>query len=157
VTALALFAIPLGLQALAMFFDEVYFHRRRGLTRWERLGHPLDTSTVLACFAVALFAPWSPGWVSLYVALAAFSCLFITKDEPIHARHCSPGEHWLHAVLFVLHPIVLAATAILWMRGFRSVVLAQAGLTLAFGAYQLLYWNLNWRPHGYDDTLAPRE
>jgi len=28
-----------------MGVDEFYFHRRRGLPRWERLAHPLDTMT----------------------------------------------------------------------------------------------------------------
>jgi hypothetical protein len=143
---IVLLGVPLALQALAMLFDEVYFHRRRGLPLWERVGHPLDTSSVLACFAVALFAPWTTRWLAVYVALSVFSCLFITKDEAIHAERCSAGEHWLHSVLFVLHPIVLAATALLWMRGLRALLLAQTGLTLGFGAYQLVYWNLTWRP-----------
>ena len=109
---IALAALPLALQAVAMFFDEVLFHRRRGLSRWERVGHPLDTLTVLACFAVAIAAPPVTRWLFAYVALSAFSCLFVTKDEWIHARDCSPAEHWLHAVLFVLHPIALAAVAL---------------------------------------------
>ena len=143
---IALLALPLGIQGVAMFFDELHFHRRRGLPPWERIGHPLDTATVLACFAIAVLAPPTTGWLASYVALAAFSCLFVTKDEPIHAKRCSPGEHWLHAVLFVMHPIVLAAVALLWIRGLRVLVLAQAALTLAFGTYQLLYWNVTWRP-----------
>jgi hypothetical protein len=138
--------LPLALQAAAMFFDEVHFHRHRGLSRWERIGHPLDTGTVLACFGVAIAALPTRRWLVVYAALAGFSCLFITKDEPVHARECSPGEHWLHAVLFVLHPIVLAAVALLWARGLRTFVVAQAAMTFAFGAYQLLYWNLPWRP-----------
>jgi hypothetical protein len=137
--------LPLLLQAAAMFVDEVHFHRRRGLSRWARLGHPLDTGTVLACFGVALVVPPTARWLVVYAALAAFSCLFITKDEPVHARECSPGEHWLHAVLFVLHPIVLAVVALLWTHGLRGFVVAQAAMTFAFGAYQLFYWNL-WRP-----------
>jgi hypothetical protein len=143
---IALLALPLGLQAVAMCFDEAHFHRARGLPRWERIGHPLDTSTVLACFALAVVAPPTTGWLGLYVALSAFSCLFVTKDEPIHARRCTPGEQWLHAILFVLHPIVLAVVAIFWIRGLRAFVVAQALLTLSFGAYQLVYWNLTWRP-----------
>jgi hypothetical protein len=138
--------VPLVLQAAAMFFDEVHFHRQRGLARWERVGHPLDTCTVLACFGLALAAPPTTRWLSVYVALGAFSCLFITKDEPVHARECSPGEHWLHAVLFVLHPIVLASVALLWFEGWRSLIVGQVALTFAFGLYQIVYWNLTWRP-----------
>ncbi|HEX3769837.1 MAG TPA: hypothetical protein VHV30_03180 [Polyangiaceae bacterium] len=141
---IALAFAPLLLQAAAMVFDEFHFHRRRGLPLWERVGHPLDTCTVLACFAVALVAPADGGWRIAYGSLAAFSCLFITKDEPVHARACTPGEQWLHAVLFVLHPIVLACVALFWVRGARGIVAGQAALTFAFGVYQVVYWNL-WR------------
>jgi hypothetical protein len=72
------------------------------------------------------------------------SCLLVTKDELVHAGHCSAPEHWLHAVLFVLHPIVLGTMAALWYAGSRTLIGVQAGLTLAFGCYQLLYWNLPW-------------
>jgi hypothetical protein len=40
--------IPFALQMCCMAVDEVHFHRQRGLPRWERLGHPLDTLTVCA-------------------------------------------------------------------------------------------------------------
>lgn len=42
--------IPFPLQMICMAVDEAHFHRWRGLPRWERLGHSLDTLTVLACF-----------------------------------------------------------------------------------------------------------
>lgn len=143
---IALVALPLALQAVAMFFDELHYHRRRELSRWERVGHPLDTATVLACFALASLAPPETRWLVVYVVLAAFSSLFVTKDEWVHARDCGPGEHWLHAVLFVLHPLALGAVAFLWMQGFHSLVVAQAALTFGFGVYQLVYWNVRWRP-----------
>lgn len=132
-------------QASVMLVDELHFHRRRGLPRWERIGHPLDTGTVLACYATAIVLPWNAQSLAVYVGLAAFSCLFVTKDEFVHARACSPAEHWLHAVLFVLHPLVLAGAALLWREGARSILLVQAALTLAFALYQLIYWNVAWQ------------
>lgn len=136
-----LLAIPLVLQALAMFVDEMVFHRRRRLPRWERIGHPLDTATVLACFLVAATLPARAPWMYLYAALSVFSCIFVTKDEAVHLRHCSAGEQWLHSVLFLLHPIVLATVAFLWWRGLHRFVVGQAALTFAFGVYQTVYWN----------------
>lgn len=131
-----------ALQGALMLVDELCFHRRRGLPLWERIGHPLDTSSVLACFAVALlFAPTSPA-LEAYGALAVLSCVLITKDEFVHARHCTPTEHWLHALLFILHPLVLIGAALLWISGQRAPLLVGACLTAAFGAYQALYWNL---------------
>jgi hypothetical protein len=134
--------VPLGAQALAMLVDELHYHRRRGLPRWERIGHPLDTLTLLACYAVAIFSSPSPGALGAYAALGVFSCLFITKDEWVHARLATPGEHWLHSFLFVIHPVVLAAVAWLWIERERTVILVQAALTTTFGLYQAIYWGL---------------
>ena len=129
-----------------MLVDECLYHRRRGLPSWERVGHPIDTATVVACFAWLLATRPSRGNVLVYGLLAAFSCLFVTKDEPTHAVSCSAGEHWLHAVLFLLHPVVFIAAGYLWWTGsLRIVLVAGAVLTAGFGTYQLLYWNGPWR------------
>jgi hypothetical protein len=136
--------IPLVAQASLMLIDELYFHRKRGLPRWERIGHPLDTSSVLACYAVALLSEPSTKALVPYVALGVFSCLLITKDEFVHARHCRGTEHWIHAALFVLHPVVLGSVALLWFERATTVLTTQALLTLLFGCYQLLYWNVPW-------------
>lgn len=141
-------AVPplLAAQAVVMLIDELYFHRRRGLPRWERLGHPLDTLSVLACYAIALCLEPSSTAVGCYVAAAVFSALFVTKDERIHAALSPPAEHWLHAVSFMLHPLVLALVGLLWVEGnHRLIIAAQAGATLAFGLYQLAYWNIPWK------------
>ena len=136
--------IPLGLQGLATVVDEFHCHRRRGLPQWERIGHPLDTLTVLGCYTVALALPLTAASLRTYVVLAAFSCLFVTKDEIVHAKHCKPFEHWVHALLFVLHPIVLASMGFFWLWEARTAMLVQGALTLAFGLYQTLYWNTSW-------------
>jgi 2-polyprenyl-6-hydroxyphenyl methylase/3-demethylubiquinone-9 3-methyltransferase len=88
------------------------------------------------------------------------SCLLITKDEFIHQRLCSGGEHWLHAVLFILHPIVLFGTAFLWI-GIGTAAMAripspflpvaawmlmlQVVLVSGFLVFQIAYWSR--RPH----------
>ena len=155
--------------ALGMLVDEVRFHRRRGLPAWERWGHPLDTLTVLACYLILLFLPRVPGAFGLYLGAAVFSCLFVTKDEWIHARNCTGGEMWLHAVLFTMHPVLLAIAGawrfagpggnnpvtMIGMGGMGSpaagaffglFLLGQTAVTAAFMAYQLLYWNGPWKP-----------
>src|SRR6185295_16848858 len=138
----AMVVIPIALQGLAMAVDELWFHRRRGLPRWERLGHPLDTGTLVACVGWLLVTrPGDPAALPIYIGLAILSSLFITKDEPVHARLCSAGEHWLHAVLFVLHPIVLAGSAVAWWAGWRELLGLQLGAMIAFGVYQIVYWN----------------
>lgn len=148
--------LPFLAQGLAISFDEFYYHLRRNLPRWERIGHPLDTLSVVGCLAIARFIPYSSGWFTAYVAACIFSCLLITKDEWVHAETCSPGEHWLHAVLFVLHPVVLTAAGILWIAKATSPIapldwLPDSGtanhlLTLQLSAltvfllYQLAFW-----------------
>lgn len=149
--------IPFPLQMVCMAVDEIHFHRRRGLPRWERLGHPLDTLTVLACFVWLLMATPNAFSLSIYAGLSVFSCLFVTKDEPVHSRYCSSGEHWLHAMLFILHPLVLLSAGLFWYAGGqqppsfirytgfeRDFLQVNTLLTFVFGLYQLIYWNFLW-------------
>lgn len=132
----------LAVQALVMLVDEAHFHRRRGLPRWERIGHPIDTASVLACCLVALLGEPTPRALSVYTALAIGSCLLVTKDEFVHSRECEPAEQWLHALLFLLHPLMLIGLAVLWLEQARAVLLAQTVATALFGSYQAIYWNL---------------
>ena len=135
------FLVPIALQAAIMLVDELWFHRRRGLPRWERIGHPLDTLTIVVCLAWLLAVEPDAGYaLPVYVGLAIASCVFVTKDEAIHAAHCTAGEHWLHSLLFVLHPIVLAVFALLWWRGHAMLLGGQLAVTVAFMTYQYLYW-----------------
>jgi hypothetical protein len=138
--------LPLLLQGLLMLIDEFYFHRRRGLGAWERIGHPLDTLSFLAPIGVAAFLPLSGQSQFAFIAFSAFSSLLITKDEFVHSRECEPVENWLHAMLFVLHPTCLFSVFLLWQRGQTSFLLPLFSATLLFGAYQSIYWNLVWRP-----------
>ncbi len=125
-------------QALVILVDEFYCHYRRKLPRWERWGHPLDTFFLLLPLSLLVFVPNLSLWV--YGLVAAFSCLFITKDEWVHSEFCEPFENWLHAILFVLHPLVLIFA---WQTQIENPeillwALPPVGLFLI---YQLLYWN----------------
>jgi len=141
--------LPFMLQMLCMAADELYFHKRRGLPRWERIGHPLDTLTVVLCLGWILAVAPSRQAVGVFVGLAVFSCVFVTKDEKVHRSHCSAGEHWLHALLFMLHPIVLLSAALLWPSvrkpGLeRAFLIFTCALMIGFGIYQFIFWNLLW-------------
>ncbi len=143
---IATFAIVVFIaQGMALGIDEFVFHRARGLPRWERWGHPVDTLSVLFCVGFALVLPAQQPWVGIYSALAIVSCLSVTKDEWIHASICKPAEQWLHAVLFLLHPILLWSVFSLWQDGSRLVLLKiESLLAGAFMLYQIVYWNF-WR------------
>lgn len=155
-----LLAAPFILQGALIVVDEFHFHHRRGLGAWERVGHPLDSISLLACFLWLLLAPDTAQARWLYAGLAIFSCLFITKDEFVHAEKCKAGEHWLHALLFVLHPVVLgvAAFATWWpeQSALGSMIEVQTGLIGIFLVYQLVYWNLYRPAAGPEVAKLPR-
>jgi hypothetical protein len=134
--------LPFLLQGLAMFVDEFYFHEKRGIKLWEKVGHPLDTLTVLLCY---IYLIWGGNDVTIYVALSAFSCLFITKDEFVHANVSPASEHWLHALLFILHPICFLAAYFLKIQGQIEFLKIQTLVVFIFMLYQALRWSYPWR------------
>lgn len=155
--------IPFLLQTCLMSFDECLFHRKRDLPRWERIGHPLDTFSVLAVYGLLMLFPFSKDMLAWFIGLGILSCLFITKDEFVHKHHCCASEQWLHAVLFVNHPILLASLGILWpifhdqlpfswMQGLsfdpfwvRFCFISEACMIFGFLLYQIFYWNFSWK------------
>jgi hypothetical protein len=143
--------LPFILQAVVIFFDEWLFHLKRGLPRWERIGHPLDTLSFIACLVFALYVPYDVSWIKYYVGLGIFSCLLVTKDEFVHKHHCPASEQWLHAILFINHSILIAALGLLWANLFfpaevaRPFMWVQLGGAGAFFLYQVIYWNFIYR------------
>jgi hypothetical protein len=163
-----LLMLPFAIQIAVITFDEFYFHVRRGLPKWERIGHPLDTLTVLVCFAFITFVPYSSLALKLYIGLAIFSCIFVTKDEFVHKECCPASEQWLHALLFINHPIVLASAGLLWLvidgtttpawlsslaphaDLLRTALKMQIGCVALFLSYQTLYWNFLWKDKAHE-------
>jgi 2-polyprenyl-6-hydroxyphenyl methylase/3-demethylubiquinone-9 3-methyltransferase len=137
---LAGLAWPLvGAQAGLMLVDERVFHRLRGLGERESWGHVADSVLFAAALApAALLAP-TRGAAALYAALAFVSTVLATKDEWIHTRECRAAEHWIHALLFSLHPCVLIAVGALWARGEGAAL--RSGLPLAVAAYSVFQWS----------------
>jgi hypothetical protein len=148
-----------GLQGLAMVFDEFYYHIRRGLPQWERIGHPIDTISVVGSFWYLFTHSFSYENMIVFSGLALFSSFLVTKDEFVHSTACAPGEQWLHALLFVLHPLIFVAAGLIWCaRGgglhpnllsamnadwdfLWIAVKAQACLAVLFLQYQIVFWN----------------
>ncbi len=155
--------IPFLLQAALIAFDEGYFHIRRGLPKWERIGHPIDTASVLVCLGMVLFAPFNIANLVIYILCSSFSSLLVTKDEWVHTLHCPATENWLHAILFTLHPITLVCAGIMWpiTQGitvaswihylFDNSLAIHWFLQLQFAAmslfflYQIVFWNVIWK------------
>jgi hypothetical protein len=142
---IALLLAPAVLQAVAMSIDEGWFHRRRGLPRFERIGHPIDTASVALAYGWLALEPPTVAHAAVFAGLALGSCLLVTKDEWIHARVCTAGEHWLHAVLFVLHPIAFASLGALWWMGRAAPAEIALAATIGFAIYQLAAWSIPWK------------
>jgi len=137
----SLFILPIIFQSLLIIVDEFYFHLRRGLPRWERLGHPLDTLSFLLCFIYTLLFTPTMTHIWIYISLAVLSCLLVTKDEFVHTEHCTAGEHWMHALLFVFHPITLFAVYRFWLSSeYHLFLLVQSFAIFLFMFYQLIFW-----------------
>ncbi len=139
--------IPFIAQGFVLVFDEFYFHIQRGLPLWERIGHPLDTLSVVLCLLFVLIFPFSRVLILPFIILSAISCLFVTKDEFVHKEHCDAKEQWLHALLFVLHPLVLISMGFMWaeLEFFRPFLTIQLVFISLFFIYQIVYWNLVWK------------
>lgn len=152
-----LLLLPFILQAFVVAIDEFYFHWKRGLPLWERVGHPLDVCTLLACFGWVVTQPYSENALVVYAGLAVFSCLFVTKDEWVHARLCGPGEQWIHSLLFLLQPAALISAGVIWAMApaasatshsalqqsaaeLYPILSLQVVLQIGFLGYQILYW-----------------
>ncbi len=154
---------PFLLQALLIIFDEGFYHIRRGLPRWERIGHPVDTFSFVACLCLVQSIPYSTQGLIWFVILTILSCLLITKDEFIHKHHCPASEQWVHAVMFINHPVMLASLGLLWYASSGAshshlITLAiqdkkvvslflktQTIFTVAFMIYQIIFWNFIWQ------------
>lgn len=137
-----IYVLPFVLQGIILGVDEFYCHRKRKMRRWERLGHPLDTLTFVACLTCLYFSEKSSAALFIYAMLGIFSCLFITKDEWEHRDLTTGFENWLHSLLFILHPIVLIWAAALWEQQILwPIEVSMIGATL-FMLYQGIYWNL---------------
>ncbi len=139
---MALLLVPFVFQGIAMFFDEIYFHRRRGLPLWERIGHPIDSLSVLMCYGFVFLKDPTTTNIYIYLGLCSFSCLLVTKDEFVHTEKCEARENWLHAFLFVLHPISFLCAGIIWKENLSpQFLMFQPSIIFLFMMYQIIYWS----------------
>lgn len=124
-------------QGILIFFDEFKFHHERGLKKWERIGHPIDSLFFLVPFLYTLkFTN-----IYVFVGLCVFSCLLVTKDEFVHIKECLASEQWLHAVLFIIHPVAFLGLWVAWQNNLFTIIQIQSVIVFLFMLYQIIYWN----------------
>lgn len=142
---MSLLYYPFIIQGAFMTVDEFYFHERRGLPQWEKIGHPLDSFLTFITLSMPALFPFNDLMLKFFIGFSIFSCLFITKDEFIHTERCSKIEHWIHAVLFLLHPVVFTMTALIWIKSADANFLKlQLLIVGGFMFYQIIRWSLPW-------------
>jgi len=151
-----LLLLPFILQAIVILVDEFYFHWRRGLPLWEKVGHPLDVCTLLGCFLWLANASYTETNLLIFAGLATFSCIFVTKEEWLHAQVCDAGEQWIHSLLFLLQPAALISAGVIWAHQtpvaatptaleagaawLFPIIEIQIVLQFAFLVYQIAFW-----------------
>ena len=144
---LTLFYLAIAAQGFVILFDEFHYHFKRDLPRWERIGHPLDTFSVILPFSAMSFLPYPGHTPALLISLMVLSCIFISKDEGVHAERSPQGEHLLHAFLFMLHPLVFIAAWLVWReQGPTTAHKLQLSMLSSFFIYQVVYWNFLKKP-----------
>lgn len=135
-----LFFAAIFVLSTVIMIDEFYFHWKRNLPRWERLGHPLDTFSLLIPIGILAFSKKTSSSEGIYVIASILSCLCITKDEWVHTRFSGATENWLHSLLFIVHPTVLMSGYFVW--GEHLIVIRFFFFTVFFfGFYQFIFWN----------------
>lgn len=132
-----------------MFVDECFFHRKRVIPLWEVWGHPLDALTVAMAFFWLYVAPLEIKF-PFYVILSILSCLCVTKDEWVHKKYCNGMENWLHAVLFLLHPVMFVAG---WQLHHNPWFIAIPIFALVTGLFQLMFWKSRYERHNQQFIL----
>jgi 2-polyprenyl-6-hydroxyphenyl methylase/3-demethylubiquinone-9 3-methyltransferase len=157
----ALLTLPFLLQGIVIFVDEFKYHHKRGLPRWERIGHPIDSFFYSLPLLWSILFPPTEGYQIIFLVMAIFSTFIIIKDEKVHKEFSSANEQYLHALLFILHPVCLINVFLIWpiLHGGESLILTsfhiqaeqhqalriliyfQAVLSLGFCLYQIIYWN----------------
>lgn len=167
-----LLLLPFLLQAVVIMVDEFYFHWKRGLPMWEKVGHPLDVCTLLACFSWLATKPYTELNALIFAGLATFSCIFVTKDEWIHTRLCNAGEQWVHSLLFILQPAALICAGVIWAHHtplgatptpleaaanwLFPIIPLQIALQSAFLLYQIVYWGFIRKTKPMPKNSAPK-
>jgi len=134
--------VPFLLQGALMMVDEFYFHKKRVLPQWEKIGHPIDTFTVMLGIALLIFTAESTNVGGYFFVWAVVSCGVVAKDEWVHQKYCVGTEHFIHAILFVLHPVVLFSCWRLYQLNEWPAIYLQLVLLSCFFVYQVLYWNV---------------
>ncbi|RHX93798.1 hypothetical protein DLM76_12420 [Leptospira yasudae] len=151
------FAFPFFFGLVLAAIDEFYFHWKRGLPTWERIGHSIDIVFTIIPYSILIFFEYDQTNLLVYVIFALISCMTVVKDVWVHNRECEASEEFIHGLMSMLHPILLLIPALLWpsFHGGQSSILLSKDATMfkffftaiyigsfVWLAYNFIFWNM---------------
>ena len=136
------------LHIIVFHVDEFYFHRKRKLCRNEVLGIFADGGFYLIPLIVAIFAPVTELWKTIYIIMATLSIISVIKNEWFYGEDITREERLVHAALYVLHPVLLFTFYHSWTENyfvhnlnFWIVQIVYLGFGTKTLIHQIIYWN----------------
>lgn len=134
--------------AVLYFLDEHYFHRKRGLSDNEVKSGMFDGILYVITVGLTIFTTYSKGLSYLYITLALLSCLSIVKHEYFYPETMDKKERITHALLYIIHPLILFAFYQSWQSSlfdnelfYWMLQLAYFALAFKAAAFYVIYWN----------------
>ncbi len=134
--------------AFAFAYDEYVLNKRRDLSQGEINSALIDGIIYLSTVAFTIFTTYSDVLGSLYVFLASCSCISIIKNEYFYPNNLPKIERIIHAILYILHPLILYAFYLSWKENFFQTNMTYWMLQLGYMAlgfkamsYHVIYWN----------------
>ena len=134
--------------ALLYFMDEHIFHRERGLSPSEIKSGMFDGILFVLTVGLTIFSTYSTGLAYLYITLASLSCLSIIKHEYFYPDYLSKRERITHALLYIIHPLILYAFYNSWKSNlfdenlmYWMLQLAYFALAFKSASFYIIYWN----------------
>ena len=127
--------------------DEHYYNKKRQHSKYEIVSVITDGFLFLLPLLLATFVTFDEKWVILYKTIAGISMVSVVKNELFY-KGLEVQERFIHACLYVLHPILLFNFYESWkLNYFQSnyyfwmFQLVYVALGVKTVSYQLIYWN----------------
>ena len=134
--------------AVLYFLDEHIFHRERGLSTNEIKSGVFDGILFVITVGLTIFTTYSESLSYLYITLATLSCLSIIKHEYFYPEVLSKKERLTHALLYIVHPLILYAFYLSWQSNlfdqnllYWMLQLAYFALAFKSASFYIIYWN----------------
>ncbi len=136
------------LHACLFGYDEYFLKRKRELSQAEINSGILDGILFLFVVSLTIFTTFSESLGYIYIGFSGLSCISIVKNEFFYPKDIERVERIVHALLYVLHPLILYCFYASWKMGFFVSDMTYWMLQLCYlilgvktVTYHIVYWN----------------